>query len=532
MSIQRSAGAVLTMLLALGAGQAWAQYADGNVDNDGFQVATFPVPGGSASISNSGEGIVTIPLTAPPGVRGMAPKLSLGYSSEGGDAGLGKGWSLDLGFPDAIRRATRLGVPAYGDPGSTNDVFTFAGQDLVPVGSGRYKTRVDDFRRIEWASGHWVVREKNGTRLVYGETAAERSAVTLTSPPAPCTTCVYAWHLSKVVDTFGNTIAFSYEPESGPSPESLRLRSIAYGVPDGRVQNVVLEWEGREDVRREATNGAMVAHDARLQRIEMQSGGALVRKYELTFADLTARRLISVQEIGADGTAPPGWAFTYSDHDGLDAVRSGRLPTVNGRDVLFIEGENVTARYLDGGVRAADVNGDGLVDLVAGLQRPLVDDNWVLLNDGAGWGNTPAPGWTLPHRFVVDDVDQGMRLVDVNGDGLPEAIKSRDGSPRAIYMNTGLGWGPANAGYQFPAALPALVGGGPSPRHIRLRRPLRRCQRRPLGRPALREARPRHPHPGKRRISERRGRLGARSPVVGGAPVPSPGLLLHVRSRR
>ena len=63
---------------------ARAQTSEGNTDKDGVAVPVFAVPGGSASINNSGEATIAIPLAVPPGVRGMAPSLSLNYSSGAG----------------------------------------------------------------------------------------------------------------------------------------------------------------------------------------------------------------------------------------------------------------------------------------------------------------------------------------------------------------------------------------------------------------------------------------------------------------
>lgn len=41
------------------------------------KVSALNVPRGSAAVANSGEATVSIPMLVPPGVRGMAPRLSL-----------------------------------------------------------------------------------------------------------------------------------------------------------------------------------------------------------------------------------------------------------------------------------------------------------------------------------------------------------------------------------------------------------------------------------------------------------------------
>lgn len=478
--IRRWTGAVLAVGVLLGAGEARAQYAEGNVDNDGFQVPMFPVPGGSVAISNSGEGTVAIPLTVPPGVHGMVPSLTLRCSSAGEDEGLGRGWLLDLGYPDAIRRTTRFGVPAYGDPGSTNDVFTFGGQDLVPVGGGRYKTKIDSFQRIEWLGDHWVVWEKDGTRLEYGRTDDERSAIS---------SGTYAWHLGRVVDTFGNMITFSYEVESGELLLLKRLLSIEYGVPSRVVQRVALVWEPRADVRREASHGDLIVHDVRLDRIETWSGGVQVRKYELTFADATAKRLVSVQEIAPDGTSLPPWTLQYQEHGtSWTSTSASGIPYFMGQASQYVcisyNGRDwcrTNTWYLDTGARPADVDGDGFPDLVVSNNAQRA----VFLHNGSrttpGWSTTPAPGWVPPREFMTllyfsegrGARDQGSYLLDVNGDGFPDFVSSVNdvehgysyrevalncaASPAPAGCTTNTGWGTANAVYSLPADLPYFV---------------------------------------------------------------------------
>jgi len=49
----------------------------------------------NCEVSESGGAVCQLPLTAPAGTSGMAPKLSLGYNSQGNNGPLGVGWSLN-----------------------------------------------------------------------------------------------------------------------------------------------------------------------------------------------------------------------------------------------------------------------------------------------------------------------------------------------------------------------------------------------------------------------------------------------------
>jgi len=446
-----------------------AQFAEGNSDKDGTVVPKFPVPGGSTSIRNGGEGSIAIPLPVPPGIGGMAPSPTLRYSSGGPDEGLGAGWSLDLGYPDAIRRVTRFGVPSYG-PG---DVFTFNGQDLVQKdGGARYRTRIDSFQKIERVGDGWVVRDKTGTMLVYGDTGGSRSEIAGKG--------TYAWHLSRVEDTFGKGIAFTYE---GPA-DARRLGSIVYtvrgGTAAGQEQKVQLQWQARPDPRRSASYGGEVVQDQRLDRVETFSsavGANALRTFELCYEGeaCTAEptpirghsRLAALLQTSRDGTTLPDTRFRYQE----------RSPgwTPGGPTTPFGFVHQITAndlRAVDTGVRLADVNGDGFVDMVRGREPVAAPFERVFLHDGqTGW--LPAASWQVPLAFIElnrlsREKDLGVQLVDVNGDSLPDIVQSVDviklsvpstqeQTVRRIWLNNGHGWHPTPdcgvpepAGYCFP----------------------------------------------------------------------------------
>ncbi|WP_089376017.1 SpvB/TcaC N-terminal domain-containing protein [Methylobacillus rhizosphaerae] len=51
----------------------------------------FTTPG-NFSVGNDGSANYSIPLSVPPGTAGMAPTLSLNYSSQSGNGLVGIGW--------------------------------------------------------------------------------------------------------------------------------------------------------------------------------------------------------------------------------------------------------------------------------------------------------------------------------------------------------------------------------------------------------------------------------------------------------
>jgi hypothetical protein len=81
----------------------------------------------------------------------------------------------------------------------------------------------------------------------------------------------------------------------------------------------------------------------------------------------------------------------------------------------------------DTGTRLTDINGDGLVDVIRASFLG-VENNSAYLNNGTGWLYSST--WSSPLNFTQDDrLDTGVRLVDLNSDGLVDMVQSyKDGS--------------------------------------------------------------------------------------------------------
>ncbi|MBA5248933.1 MAG: hypothetical protein FE834_05290, partial [Gammaproteobacteria bacterium] len=87
----------------------------------------------------------------------------------------------------------------------------------------------------------------------------------------------------------------------------------------------------------------------------------------------------------------------------------------------------------DQGVRLRDINGDGLVDFIYSKGS----DRKTYLNTGNGWSENS--NYQLSEPIIDDDKDLGVRFLDVNGDGLLDYVRG-DGSYKKVYLNTGHNW--------------------------------------------------------------------------------------------
>ena len=105
-----------------------------------------------------------------------------------------------------------------------------------------------------------------------------------------------------------------------------------------------------------------------------------------------------------------------------------------------------------------DINGDGLADLVFTKREGNANASTTWLSTGRGFVKSDA--WEVPTGAIADrGGDQGFRFMDVNGDGYLDIVYGRklaSGSiERGVAINTGAGW--KLAAPDVAAAFPALI---------------------------------------------------------------------------
>jgi FG-GAP-like repeat len=77
-------------------------------------------------------------------------------------------------------------------------------------------------------------------------------------------------------------------------------------------------------------------------------------------------------------------------------------------------------------VQWADVNGDGIPDIVVSKRDGGTNSSSTFLGTGKGWEASPNPNWQIPLDAISDkDGDPGFRLVDTKGDGFLDILFAR-----------------------------------------------------------------------------------------------------------
>lgn len=249
----------------------------------------------------------SVPITVPPGRKGMQPSLALSYRSSNSNSWTGVGWSLSSGY---ITRSTRLGPPSYND---TQDTFYFVTDsgttELVWLVDNLYMAKVESsFTRFyKEKDDSWRILAKDGSLLYFGQYQEAKEHGSQGT---------FSWYLTKAQDTNGNYIMYEYytKDQSGKT----YLKKINYtGHTSGVRPTNTIEFflEDRTDIPSSYISGAKIATAKRLKGIEVNVDGELVWKYKLDYGDYspdTNRSLLrSVTQFTRDGKEFPKQGFEY-----------------------------------------------------------------------------------------------------------------------------------------------------------------------------------------------------------------------------
>lgn len=435
---------------------------------------------GEFSVSQSGAAIYTMPLYAPPGTAGVAPQISISYSSQGGYGPLGQGFVLT--GESAITRC-RATVEAGDFVGSADidgdgvgiqfdeiDRFCLDGQRLMLVGGqygapeSTYRTEIDQFLLVTAKGGavddpqtvedeytgpqYFEVRRKDGSLSEYGNTAdsrIERNGCVISG--SACTQTAYAYAINRMTDSTGNYIAYAYQ-ELGDS--EYNLLTVSYTgkanlpgqsgptlAPYARFR-MIYSSAPLEERTLAYLRGSRMAQTQRLTAIvtEDQTGfSRMLRYYQLNYqtsiSGSNLRQLQSVREC-RDGTLavcyPPtvfNWSPAINEYLTQESQNFALPPGISGE--LQIKDQ-----------RIGDIDGDSRPDLAYwradsacpnGQMRLFVSFADRTLVSGEYWATLVAPsqGVICSKLSTTDgELSTGWALLDFNADGREDLALADD----------------------------------------------------------------------------------------------------------
>lgn len=451
-------------------------------------------------VDESGAATYSIPIYAVPGTAGVAPKLSLNYSSQGGYGPLGKGWSIG-GLSSITRcRATREagdyisnGVPTDGNPQPINfsgsDRYCLDGQRLIPApttsctpaagwSAQELRTEVESFQRVclyqqsaAIGPSFFTVERKDGSTSWYGDrnnnATANRPDAYVESNAPGHTTKAFMWAQTRFQDSTGNYIDYLYHENPGTPAASNEhlLKEVQFsgknvlagqaGTASTPYAKVLFSYAWRPEARRSvgyASGGTFVQ---RFQLDNIQSctiaadGQCTVanqaRFYQLSYAtsgsgsglDVLASLLECKDSTKAVCAAPTTFQWSNGVHD-------------------FATNESVAnpANLTTDNFRSfklGDINGDGRLDMALLYQAGsgCTNGSWVvtMVNsfNAAGTPGYPNTQYNCVPAKIYERGDGTWHLLDYNGDGMDDLlVSSASGQGWKVHPSTGTGFNMAS----------------------------------------------------------------------------------------
>ena len=446
-------------LLVVSGSAAWGQ----NEDSESkFAPPSSPHLEESQSFFN-GAAVYRYPIKVPEGTNGLAPALSLEYSSQRTWSAVGYGWSIS-GI-DAIKRSSKCGVPTLDD----RDTFVWRGDDLVVDAQGVYHTAKESFSRLErrgvGATSSWLVTLPSGMKYRYGGT--DNSRIMAYEDPS----VVHRWALDRVQDPNGNYYTIEYlrdEASAAYYPQTITY-TMNDGAPLSAYRSVQLVWQPRPDTRTSYAEGTRRTNALRLASVESRVDSILFSRHELRYALGSGGKslLREISVVGSDNaTTLPPTKFDYS----RGKQRFGAVSSYgDGLGMYISTSSNGASKML------IDINGDGLPDEVAralrrarGAAMPFeirlgtIEEGFAEAVEWDGATDSPGVTQTLSHKQALYS---SKLLMDMDGDGRPDIVErashfrsSRPAANYQVYLNTGTGfapaadWGPGEARYVMDTA--------------------------------------------------------------------------------
>ncbi|HEY6121028.1 MAG TPA: SpvB/TcaC N-terminal domain-containing protein, partial [Pyrinomonadaceae bacterium] len=372
----------------------------------------------------------------------------------------------------------------------------------------RHHDQKDDF---------WKVQTKDGSTSYYGKALQPGDDPAIIANPNNRSR-IFSWHLVETRDTFGNSIIYDYLRDKNDDPrrpwDQLYLKGIKYceyqlGGSTKYLISVDFLYEERPDSFSEYRSGFEIRTRKRCRQIIVKTHSdqtRLVSSYTFQYLDQSGLNedvplngvslLHRVEASGYDDNGLlvkelPPLEFSYTQ---FDLEKRDFMPVVGPElplgsllrseyEMADLRGDglpdffqmNGALRYWrnlgdckfdipramreapggiwleDPGVQLLDADGNGLVDLLVANQEGI---GYFPLNTDGGWDRRSFQPYAVAPSFSLEDPE--VRLVDLDGDGLIDAIRSgtrfecffNDADRRKSWQRTR--WVERKTRYEFP----------------------------------------------------------------------------------
>ncbi|MDV0444653.1 hypothetical protein MmiAt1_01850 [Methanimicrococcus sp. At1] len=386
----------------------------------------------------SGAATYDYGFQVPAGIAGFEPVISLSYNSlsSGGAYGwLGDGWELNDNY--IFRKVNYTPLNTTDD--SFRLIFNGTGYDLIyNATENRYHTKSETYMYITKESGasnqngeYWVLKTPDGNVYRFGYNVDSEFMNSVEGR-----NYVSRWYLDQVTDVFDKNINYTYiqNPSSGEIGATY-LDTISYNNGSAEIKFLRIPKTNYFDIYEE---GCRYKEMNLLSGISMHVNSELVRRYAFDYNTSANHVLLSsIALFGDDNvTSLPATIFDYY------------LPGTNYSNTSLYLPTPTYDNYSALGVIPVDLNGDGKIDFVKNTLNPNSNETWI-----SGGNTSLNNSWKLPTATMDNKKDTGVRLVDLDGDGLVDVVQnSLNPTVNETWINTGTGF-ELNATWNIPEAI-------------------------------------------------------------------------------
>ena len=310
-----------------------------------------------------------------------------------------------------------------------------------------------DFRKYEYIDDtYWKVTDKFGTVYTFGEASTTRQ-----HKDGEATT-TFKWMLEEVRDLNDNYRHYEYYQDNGQIYPSKITYTGSGSTPGIFELHFIRSYN--PDIATTTSTGFPVKTYYKISQVQVTANGQLVRQYDLSYGNgfkninllLSSITELGVDEMGATTTLP---AYTFDYNPGFSPTWTLDPNFATSSMDFFVASGSAAGDgiWKDLGIRMVDVNGDGYADQI----HATYTNRWVNLNNTEeGWIGQAQVVVPEDFLFPFSYEDFGLRILDANGDGLADLVRSDPGTT-ATYLNTGTGsWTPAS--YSIGPPFPPLLG--------------------------------------------------------------------------
>ena len=397
---------------------------------------------GTLAVGNDGAATYSIPIAVPPGTGGMAPVLSLNYTSLGGNGIVGMGWSL--GGLSTIHRCAKT-IAQDGQPGRISftqaDRLCLDGQRLLRAdganpgtdvaaqdaaywtAAAQYRTEQESFSRItRLANGGFKVEAKDGRIHYYGTDASS-----FIKAQGRADGQALLWALARTEDRVGNYVSYEYTQDIATGeylPMQVRYGGSTTASP-AQAQDLAVRftYESRSDAQIRYAGGARNDLRNRLTHVRTYLGttadgisGTLARDYTLHYVQSASSGRSLIDWIQVCAVNPQ---TAQMDCLPKTTFETGSAP------LAWKELPAYSSPYQNFGISAfsqpvhGDFDGDGLDDVMfPAIAAVCPDPSCIPIPTDSGHGNENAPSYYLTNSLRIltrAGADVSTQLVFLEG---------------------------------------------------------------------------------------------------------------------